>query len=254
MRYYAFRLLNVRSGTQSRLYLLQVTCFVSLQDYTDIRVGDDVSRPCHDVSVAGLAHVNVPHDVPDVVEIHFGLEDTGDTSRELLNRHGHRQVWLRAANKIDRAKKSGALSCLQKGRGFGIVRLFVRENRPKPGNVELRYPVTVNRCGLANCRSDVEKLHQFEFVCLRESLFSNLLAEACRFHLSFDGQNVLRYLRERCVGGFALQRSDVLPGLIGTKINFRKTTQDHPAADQSHENEKVIAHQPASTPTKEAKN
>src|SRR5215475_3586555 len=231
MRYYAFRLSNVRSGTQSRLYLLQVTCFVSLQDHTDIRVGDDVSRPSDDVSVAGLAHLNVPHDVPDVVQIHFSLEDTDNTSRELLNRHGHRHVRLRAANKIDRAKKSGALSCLQKGRGLGIIHLFVRENRPKSGNVELRYTVAVNRCCLADCRSHIEKLHQFEFVCRRESLFSNLLAEARRFHLSFDGQNVLRYLRERCVSGFALERSDVLSGLIGTKINLRKTTQDHPSAD-----------------------
>src|SRR5262249_49189614 len=140
MRNYAFRLLNVRSGTQSRLYLLQVTCFLSLQDHTDIRVGDDVSRPSDDVSVAGLAHLNVPHDVPDVVKVHFSLQDTDNTSRELLNRHGHRHVRLRAANKIDRAKKSGALSCLQKGRGLGIVRLFVRENRAKSGNVELRTP------------------------------------------------------------------------------------------------------------------
>src|SRR5262245_16930718 len=194
MRYYAFRRLNVRSRTQSRLYLLQVTCFVSLQDHTNVRVGDDVSRPSDDVSVAGLAHLNVPHDVPDVVEIHFGLEDTGNTSRNLLNGHGHRQVWLRAANKINRAKKSGALSCLEKGRGLGIVCLFFRENRPKSGNVELRYPVTVNRRRLANGRSHVEKLHQFEFVWRRESLFSYLLAEARRFHLSFDGQNVLRYL------------------------------------------------------------
>src|SRR5215510_9895584 len=194
MRYYAFRLLNVRSGTQSRLYLLKVTCFLSLQDHTEIRVRDDVSRPSHDVSVAGLAHLNVPHDVPDVVEIHFSLEDTGNTSRELLNRHGHRQVWLRATNKIDRAKKSGALSCLQKGRGLGIVRLFVRENHSESRNVELRYPVTVNGCRLADCRSDVEKFHQFELVSRRESLFSNLLAQARRFHLSFNGQNVLRYL------------------------------------------------------------
>src|SRR5262249_42631742 len=153
MRYYAFRRLNVRSGTQSRLYLLQVTCFVSLQDHTDVRVSDDVSRPSDDVSVAGLAHLNVPHDVPDVVEIHFGLEDTGNTSRELLNGHGHRQVWLRAANKIDWAKKSSALPCLQKGRGLGIVCLFVRENRPKSGKVELWCPLTVNRCSLADCRS-----------------------------------------------------------------------------------------------------
>src|SRR5262245_659092 len=105
MRYYAFRRLNVRSRTQGRLYLLQVTCFVSLQDHTDVRVGDDVSRSGHDISVAGLAHLNVPHDVPDVVKIHFSLEDAGNTSRELLYGHGHRQVWLRTPNKIDRAKK-----------------------------------------------------------------------------------------------------------------------------------------------------
>src|SRR5215510_1405837 len=194
MRYYAFRLLNVRSGAQSRLYLLQVTCIASLQDHTDIRMGDDVSRPSHDVSVAGLSDLNVPHDVPDVVKVHFSLEDTDNTSRELLNGHGHRQVRLRAPNEIDRAKKGRALSRLQKSGGFGIIRLFIRENRPKPGNVELRYPVAVNRRCLANCWSHIEKLHQFEFACRRESLVSNLLTEARRLHLSFNGQNVLRYL------------------------------------------------------------
>src|SRR5262245_20792330 len=120
--------------------------------------------------------------------------------------------------------------------------------------MKARRAVTVDDCNLGNCRGHIKQLHQFEFVCRRESSLDNLLAEARRSHLPFDGQNVLCYLCERCNGGFALKHSDVLPGLIGSKINLRETTQDHPAADQSDENEEVVADQPASTPAKETKN
>jgi hypothetical protein len=43
-----------------------------------------------------------------------------------------------------------------------------------------------------------------------KSSFGNLLAEARRSHLPFDGQNVLRDLCERGVGDFALNQADLL--------------------------------------------
>src|SRR5262245_21963449 len=112
MRHYAFRPLNTRSRTQSCSHLFEMICLVSLQDQTDIRMGNNIPGPGDDISVAGLTHLDVPDNFPDVTKVEFSLEDTDNVSRKFLDGHSHREVRLRASNEINGTKKSGTLSCL----------------------------------------------------------------------------------------------------------------------------------------------
>src|SRR5262245_1107565 len=141
-----------------------MTQISSLQDQTDIPVGNEIACMINNVGIARFPGFDARNNIPNVLEINLGPKYANDRSGELLNRKSNRHMRLGVLHEIDRAVIGQSLNGSLKTRRGAEIRTRIGRHGASAGDVRLFRPAAIKRYGLRYCRCQVKKSFQLKSI------------------------------------------------------------------------------------------
>jgi hypothetical protein len=223
---------NLREPAQVRL----------LQDQADVGMRDQRTRGVDDIGEPGGAHLDARDHVPHELEV-----DLGGGHAAVACRPGDRHVRLGALAEVDRAVVDAARRRVEEPGLAGYIGPGADRVHCQPRDAQLLATARVDPRDLGDRRHLAQELQVLDATFLSRVVADGGARQRCPAELVCDVEDVLLDAGRRALGLLDLQGDQVGLGLAPREVDADPAARDQHAADQRHDQQRVLGKEPPAT-------